>query len=145
MEVSHRPTRRTWYTDTIFRMIALHECFPKTDGATAALIMTEDKAKALGFKPKAYLRQVLCRKLATDFHAFLGNLFTFLKILKTSFFSGISIDCYLCHQGVRTAFFPRFRPAYATPKVLQRAKLSLSDIDVFEYHEAFAVRRLTPL
>ena len=27
-----------------------------TDGASACLIMSEDKAKALGFKPKAYLR-----------------------------------------------------------------------------------------
>ena len=32
-----------------------------------------------------------------------------------------------------------FRPAYATPKVLEKASLKLSDIDVFEYHEAFAV------
>ena len=29
-------------------------------------------------------------------------------------------------------------PAYATPNVLKRAGLKLSDIDVFEYHEAFA-------
>lgn len=28
-----------------------------TDGASAALIMTEEKAKQLGLKPKAYLRQ----------------------------------------------------------------------------------------
>ena len=32
-----------------------------------------------------------------------------------------------------------FRPAHATPRVLKKAGLSLSDIDVFEYHEAFAV------
>ena len=31
------------------------------------------------------------------------------------------------------------RPAYATPKLLDRAGLEFSDIDVFEYHEAFAV------
>ena len=30
-------------------------------------------------------------------------------------------------------------PAYATPKLLDRSGLSVSDIDVFEYHEAFAV------
>ena len=37
--------------------------------------------------------------------------------------------------------FTRFlyRPAYATPRILEKAGLSLSDIDVFEYHEAFAV------
>ena len=27
-----------------------------TDGASACLIMTEERAKAMGFKPKAYLR-----------------------------------------------------------------------------------------
>lgn len=32
-----------------------------------------------------------------------------------------------------------FRPAYATPKVLERAGLKMSDISVFEFHEAFAV------
>lgn len=31
-------------------------------------------------------------------------------------------------------------PAYATPKLLDKTGLKLSDIDVFEYHEAFAVR-----
>ena len=31
------------------------------------------------------------------------------------------------------------RPAYATPKVLDKAGLKLENIDVFEYHEAFAV------
>ena len=30
-------------------------------------------------------------------------------------------------------------PAYATPKLLDKTGLQLSDIDVFEYHEAFAV------
>ena len=30
-------------------------------------------------------------------------------------------------------------PAYATPKLLDKTGLKLSDIDVFEYHEAFAV------
>ena len=29
-------------------------------------------------------------------------------------------------------------PTYATPKVLAQAGLELSDIDVLEYHEAFA-------
>lgn len=33
-----------------------------------------------------------------------------------------------------------FRPTYATPKVLEKAGLTLADIDAFEFHEAFAVR-----
>ena len=35
----------------------------------------------------------------------------------------------------------RIGPAYVTPKILEKAKLKLSDIDVFKYHEAFAVSR----
>ena len=31
------------------------------------------------------------------------------------------------------------RPAYATPRLLEKNGLTLADIDVFEYHEAFAV------
>ena len=31
------------------------------------------------------------------------------------------------------------RPAYATSKLLDQCGLTLNDIDVFEFHEAFAV------
>jgi len=72
-----------------------------TDGASACLIMTEDKAKELGLKPKAYLRQ-----------------FTYVS------------------QDPKDQLL--LGPAYATPDVLGRAGLKMSDIDVFEYHEAFA-------
>ena len=40
------------YFDICLMMIAIFQ----TDGASACLIMSEEKAKALGFKPKAYLR-----------------------------------------------------------------------------------------
>lgn len=30
-------------------------------------------------------------------------------------------------------------PAYGTPKVLERAGLGIKDVDVWEFHEAFAV------
>ena len=41
--------------------------------------------------------------------------------------------CLLTHVGCF------HRPTYATPKVLEKAGLKVSDIDVFEFHEAFAV------
>lgn len=72
-----------------------------TDGASACLICTEEKAKAMGWKPKAYLRD-----------------FTYV--------SQDPADQLL------------LGPAYATPKVLGAAGLKMSDIDVFEFHEAFA-------
>merc|ERR1712209_260473 len=72
-----------------------------TDGASACLLMTEEKAKELGLKPKAYLREFVYVSMDPKDQLLLG-------------------------------------PAYATPNVLKRAGLKLSDIDVFEYHEAFA-------
>ena len=37
------------------------------------------------------------------------------------------------------------RPSYAIPKLLDKTGMKLSDIDVFEYHEAFAVSRVCAL
>jgi len=72
-----------------------------TDGASAALITTEAKAKQLGLKPKAYLRDFI-------------------------YVSQDPVDQLL------------LGPAYATPKVLEKAGLDVTDIDVWEVHEAFA-------
>merc|ERR1712051_450128 len=72
-----------------------------TDGASACLIMTEEKAKQLGLRPKAYFRAFPYVSQDPKDQLLLG-------------------------------------PAYATPKVLDMMKLKLSDISVFEYHEAFA-------
>lgn len=72
-----------------------------TDGASACLLMTEEKAKQLGLQPKAYLREYTYVSQDPKDQLLLG-------------------------------------PAYATPKVLDAAGLSMKDISVFEYHEAFA-------
>merc|ERR1711963_985655 len=79
-----------------------------TDGASACLIMTEDKAKELGLKPKAYLRSYTYVSQDPKDQLLLG-------------------------------------PAYATPQVLKMANLGLKDIDVFEYHEAFAGQLLATI
>merc|ERR1712142_565828 len=72
-----------------------------TDGASAVLIMSEEKALAMGYKPKAYLRDFV-------------------------FVSQDPKDQLLLGQ------------TYGTPKALERAGLTMDDIDVFEFHEAFA-------
>ncbi|CAH1393327.1 unnamed protein product [Nezara viridula] len=72
-----------------------------TDGASACLIMSEEKAKQLGLKPKCYLRDFIYVSQDPKDQLLLG-------------------------------------PTYATPKVLERAGLQMSDIDVWEFHEAFA-------
>ncbi|CAG2111943.1 unnamed protein product [Medioppia subpectinata] len=79
-----------------------------TDGASACLLMTEEKAKQLGLKPKAYLREFLYVSQDPKDQLLLG-------------------------------------PAYATPRILEKAGLTLKDIDVFEFHEAFAGQILANL
>jgi len=79
-----------------------------TDGASACLIMTEEKALAQGLKPKAYLREFAYASQDPKDQLLLG-------------------------------------PTYSTPKVLEKAGLKLSDIDVFEVHEAFAGQVLANL
>eukprot|EP01130_Rhizamoeba_saxonica_P001218 TRINITY_DN1110_c4_g1_i1.p2 TRINITY_DN1110_c4_g1~~TRINITY_DN1110_c4_g1_i1.p2 ORF type:complete len:401 (+),score=111.51 TRINITY_DN1110_c4_g1_i1:226-1428(+) len=72
-----------------------------TDGGSAVLIATESKAKELGLKPKAFLRDFIYVSQDPKDQLLLG-------------------------------------PAYATAKLLKKAGLTLNDIDVFEFHEAFA-------
>jgi acetyl-CoA acyltransferase len=72
-----------------------------TDGATASLIMSEDKAKELGLKPKAYIREYAYSAGDLDEELLLG-------------------------------------PTYAVSMVLAKAGLTLADMDVIEFHEAFA-------
>uniref|UniRef100_A0A8C3TXX3 Trifunctional enzyme subunit beta, mitochondrial n=1 Tax=Catharus ustulatus TaxID=91951 RepID=A0A8C3TXX3_CATUS len=79
-----------------------------TDGASAMLIMSEEKALAMGYKPKAYLRDFVYVSQDPKDQLLLG-------------------------------------PTYATPKVLEKAGLTLGDIDVFEFHEAFAGQILANL
>jgi acetyl-CoA acyltransferase len=71
-----------------------------TDGASAVLIMSEEKAKELGYKPRA------------RFHSF----------------ALAGVDPVTMLTG----------PIPATKKVLERAGLTLDDIDLIEINEAFA-------
>lgn len=79
-----------------------------TDGASACLIMTDEKAKQLGYKPKAFLRDYIYTKADAKDQCLLG-------------------------------------PAYAIPRLLNKNKLSMKDIDVVEMHEAFAGQVLSNL
>ncbi|XP_010946830.1 trifunctional enzyme subunit beta, mitochondrial [Camelus bactrianus] len=79
-----------------------------TDGASAVLIMAEEKALAMGYKPKAYLRNFVYVSQDPKDQLLLG-------------------------------------PTYATPKVLEKAGLTLNDIDAFEFHEAFSGQILANL
>jgi acetyl-CoA acyltransferase len=78
---------------------------PLTDGAAALLLMTESKAKALGYTPLGYL---------------------------TSW----------AYAALDPAGWMLMGPSYATPLALDRAGLSLEDMDLIDMHEAFAAQVL---
>mmetsp|Transcript_20312 Transcript_20312/g.46141 ORF Transcript_20312/g.46141 Transcript_20312/m.46141 type:complete len:466 (-) Transcript_20312:1747-3144(-) len=79
-----------------------------TDGAAASLIMSEEKAKELGYKPWAYLRDWSFRSCDPWEELLLG-------------------------------------PTYCTHDIMQRNKMNITDIGVFEIHEAFAGQILSNL
>ncbi|MFW6331510.1 MAG: acetyl-CoA C-acyltransferase, partial [Gemmatimonadota bacterium] len=81
---------------------------PLTDGASAVLLMSEERAKAEGRQPLGYIRGYAYAALAPS-------------------------DQLL--QG----------PAFAVPKALDRAGLTMDDIDLWEMHEAFAAQVLSNL
>lgn len=71
------------------------------DGAAAVILMSEEKAKAMGFQPLAYIKSYA--------------------------------DAAQEPKWFTTA------PAKALPKALDKAGISLSDVDFFEFNEAFSV------
>lgn len=81
---------------------------PLTDGASAVLLMSEDKADALGIEPLGFIRSWA--------------------------YSALSPADQLL-QG----------PAYAAPVALDRAGISMADIELWEMHEAFAAQVLSNL
>jgi len=79
-----------------------------TDGASASLIMSEEKALELGYKPLAYLRDWNFKGCDPFEELLLG-------------------------------------PTYCTQDIMKRNNLQMSDIGVFEVHEAFAGQILSNL
>ncbi|MET7357684.1 acetyl-CoA C-acetyltransferase [Streptomyces sp. NPDC005562] len=89
---------------------------PLTDGAAVALLGSEEWAAARGLEPLAYL--VACESAAVDF---------------------VHGDVAGDGDGLLMA------PAYAVPRMLERAGLGLGDFDFVEVHEAFASQVLATL
>lgn len=78
---------------------------PLTDGAACVIMMSADRAKALGIKPLVKIRSMAVAGCGPE----------------------------VMGEG----------PAFAVPKALKRAGLSLKDIDIFEFNEAFAVQTMS--
>jgi acetyl-CoA acyltransferase len=81
---------------------------PLTDGASAVLLMSEERARALGYEPLAYIRSYAYAALDPGEQLLMG-------------------------------------PVLAAPVALQRAGLTLGDMDMIEMHEAFAAQVLCNL
>lgn len=94
--------------DRKFGTVTAGNASPLTDGASAVLLMSEEKAKALGYEPLGYIRSYAYAALSPA-------------------------DQLL--QG----------PVFATPVALERAGLSMKDIDLMDIHEAFAAQVLSNL
>jgi acetyl-CoA acyltransferase len=81
---------------------------PLTDGASAVLLMSEERAAALGYRPLAHIRSYAYAALDPGEQLLMG-------------------------------------PVLAAPVALQRAGLTLADMDLVEMHEAFAAQVLCNL
>ncbi len=81
---------------------------PLTDGASALVVMREDRAMALGLEPLGFLRS-------------------------------------WAYAGLDPAGQMLMGPAYAVPMALEHAGLSLADMNLYDFHEAFAAAVLSQL
>ncbi len=79
---------------------------PLTDGASAVLLMSDEKARSLGYAPVAYLRSYGVAAVDPGWQLLMG-------------------------------------PAWAVPRALDRAGLTLKDMGLIEMHEAFASQVLS--
>ena len=94
--------------DREFGSVTAGNASPLTDGASAVLLMSEERVKETGVTPLGYVRSYA--------------------------FSALDPGGQLL-QG----------PAYAAPVALDRAGISMADIDLMEMHEAFAAQVLSNL
>ncbi len=94
--------------DRKFGSVTAGNSSPLTDGASAVLLMSPERAKGLGMEPLGYVRSYAITALDPAAQLLQG-------------------------------------PAYAAPLALDRAGLTMADIDLLEMHEAFAAQVLSNL
>ena len=113
-----------------------------TDGAAASLIMSEEKALELGFKPMAYLRDWSFKACDVSCcFTFLVRSLSSLQQHNAYFYPTVPIRSII--QPFEELLLG---PTYCSQEVLSRNNLNLeSDIGVFEIHEAFAGQILSNL
>ena len=89
--------------DRRFGSVTAGNASPLTDGAASVLLMSEDRAKSLGYAPLAYIKSWAVAAVDPAWQLLMG-------------------------------------PALAIPMALDRAGLTLADMDLIEMHEAFGAQ-----
>jgi len=89
--------------DRRFGSVTAGNASPLTDGAASVLLMSEDRAKSLGYVPLAYIKSWAVAAVDPAWQLLMG-------------------------------------PALAIPMALDRASLTLADMDLIEMHEAFGAQ-----
>ncbi len=89
--------------DRRFGSVTAGNASPLTDGAAAVLLMSEERAKSLGYVPLAYIKSWAIAAVDPAWQLLMG-------------------------------------PALAIPMALDRAGLTLADMDLIEMHEAFGAQ-----
>ncbi|MEO7999569.1 MAG: acetyl-CoA C-acyltransferase, partial [Gemmatimonadaceae bacterium] len=92
--------------DRLYGTVTAGNASPLTDGGAAVLLMSEERAKSLGYEPIAFIRSYA--------------------------YSAIDPGEQLLQA-----------PVFAAPVALQRAGLTLKDMDLVDMHEAFAAQVLS--
>ena len=89
--------------DRRFGSVTAGNASPLTDGAASVLLMSEDRARSLGYTPLAYIKSWAVAAVDPGWQLLMG-------------------------------------PALAVPLALDRAALTLGDMDLIEMHEAFGAQ-----
>ncbi|MEO8500355.1 MAG: acetyl-CoA C-acyltransferase FadI [Vicinamibacteria bacterium] len=89
--------------DRRFGSVTAGNASPLTDGAASVLLMSEERARSLGYTPLAYIKSWAVAAVDPAWQLLMG-------------------------------------PALAIPKALDRAGLTLADMDLIEMHEAFGAQ-----
>ena len=85
--------------DPAYGSITAANASPITDGASAVLLMTDEKAKALGYKPKAYIKSFGFSGLDLDIGMLFGPAFSTPKALRQAGLKLADLDLVEMHEA----------------------------------------------
>ncbi len=85
--------------DPAYGSITAANASPLTDGASAVLLMADEKAKALGYKPKAYIKSFGFSGLDLDIGMLFGPVFSTPKALRQAGLKLADLDLVEMHEA----------------------------------------------